>query len=131
MVLLPMSLANRLPSELSGGQKQRVAIARALALRPQLLVADEATSSLDALTELEMLELLKSLRNDTGISILFITHNLEIIRSMADRVGVMHAGRLIEISETNKLFTRPLEIYTRQLLKPFLNTQSRQSEIMF
>lgn len=116
MARLPLLLTGRLPGELSGGQKQRVAIARALALEPQLLVADEPTSSLDALIEQQVIDLLKGLHKDTGVSILLITHNLEIVRSIADRVGVMQRGRLIEVRETREIFTQPQEVYTQQLL---------------
>lgn len=116
MVKLPISLTKRHPSELSGGQKQRVAIARSLALQPQLLVADEATSSLDAITENQIIHLLRSLNKDIGISILFITHDLDIVRSISDRVGVMQQGRLIEMKRTNNLFNDPKEAYTKELL---------------
>jgi peptide/nickel transport system ATP-binding protein len=116
-VRLPLDLVKRLPTELSGGQKQRVAIARALALEPQLLVADEATSALDALIERQVIDLLRDLHEDTGISILLISHNLEIVRSIADRVGVMQRGNLIEVEQTKKIFEQPREAYTQQLLE--------------
>ncbi|WP_017729298.1 ABC transporter ATP-binding protein [Halalkalibacterium ligniniphilum] len=125
MVKLPLSLAGQLPRELSGGQKQRVAIARALALKPQLIVADEATSSLDALIEREIIELLKNLHEEMGVSILLITHNLDIVRSFAERVGVMQRGKLIEIQETEKLFADPQEAYTKQLLEATSNYRAQ------
>lgn len=128
-VRLPFHFAGRFPSKLSRGQKQRVAIARALALEPQLLATDETTSSLDALTERRVIELLKDLHEKTGISVLFITHNLEIVRSLADRVGVMHRGKLIEIGETEKIFKSPQKAYTRELLEavPIFHPKYRTS----
>jgi ABC-type glutathione transport system ATPase component len=116
-VQLSSNLMDRLPAELSGGQKQRVAIARALALEPRILVADEATSALDVLIERQIIDLLKDLHQETGISILLITHNLEIVHSIADRVGVMRKGRLIEFTETSQLFKNPQEAYTQKLLE--------------
>jgi peptide/nickel transport system ATP-binding protein len=131
-VRLPFDLASRFPSELSGGQKQRVAIARALALNPLLLIADEATSSLDAVIERQVIDLLKDLHQDTGISILIITHNLDIVRSIADRVGVMQQGKLIEVGQTRKIFQSPQEVYTQQLLKaiPISHPKYRTSSML-
>jgi peptide/nickel transport system ATP-binding protein len=116
-VQLSSDIMNRLPTELSGGQKQRVAIARALALEPRILVADEATSALDVLIERKVIDLLRDLHQETGISILLITHNLEIVHSIANRVGVMQKGRLIELAETRQLFEYPQETYTQKLLE--------------
>jgi ABC-type glutathione transport system ATPase component len=116
-VQLSSDIMNRLPTELSGGQKQRVAIARALALEPGILVADEATSALDVLIERKIIDLLKDLHQETGISILLITHNLEIVHSIANGVGVMQKGRLIELAETRQLFEYPQETYTQKLLE--------------
>lgn len=115
-VQLSTDLTKRLSSELSGGQKQRVAIARALALEPELLVADEATSSLDSLIERQIVDLMKELHKEAGISILFITHNLEIVRKLADRVGVMQRGKLIEVGPTEQIFEHPQKVYTQQLV---------------
>lgn len=115
-VRLPSALLEHYPSECSGGQKQRIAIARALSLSPALLIADEITSALDPMTENEILQLLVSLRNERGMSILYITHRLETIEGFADRMAVMKDGVMVEMGDTENILRDPKSEYTRTLL---------------
>jgi peptide/nickel transport system ATP-binding protein len=115
-VALSAGAANRFPDQLSGGERQRVAIARALAAEPSLLVCDEVTSALDVSVQAAIVDLLRQLRADTGLSMLFITHNLALIRTIADRVIVMTDGRIVEAGVTETVFNSPSAEYTGKLL---------------
>jgi len=115
-VQLDATFSRRYPHELSGGQLQRVAIARALAVEPELIICDEPTSALDVSIRAGILDLLRELQRDSGVSLLFITHDLSIVPSLAHRVGVMRGGKLVEQGSAEQILTRPQHDYTRALL---------------
>lgn len=116
MVAMPHDTANAYPKDLSGGQKQRIAIARALAFNPKLLVADEPTSALDVVVQAQILDVLKDLRARTGLTILTVTHNLDLVRYLCDSAVVMHNGKLVESGPVSEMFSHPRNDYTRELL---------------
>lgn len=116
MVAMPQSMMHRYPGELSGGQRQRVAIARALALRPDALILDEAVSALDVLVQSQVLELLNDLQQQMDLTYLFITHDLAVVKQIADETLVMRSGEIVERGQTDDLFANPREEYTQRLL---------------
>jgi peptide/nickel transport system ATP-binding protein len=115
-VLLPPDLLDRYPHQLSGGQAQRIAIALAFALRSEVLLADEPTSALDVTVQAEVLELIRALRDDRGVGVLFISHDLAVISELCDRIVVMHAGRVVEEGRAGEVLLTPRDDYTRELV---------------
>ena len=116
MVGLPAASADRYPASFSGGQRQRIAIARALVVSPKLMICDEPTSALDVSIQAQILRLLRQLQQQFGISYLFIAHNLDVVRYMADRTAVMRCGQIIEHGNADKIATDPQHPYTRALV---------------
>src|SRR6201999_3316184 len=121
--LAPARSARRHPRELSGGQAQRIPIARAVALNPDLLICDEAVSSLDVLIQAQVLNLFEKLRRALGLSYLFIAHDLALVRQVSDRVAVMYLGRFCEVGPGESVYKQPLHPHTRALLDSIPSTE--------
>jgi ABC-type glutathione transport system ATPase component len=115
-VKLPAVSVERYPHEFSGGQRQRIAIARALALKPKLIIADEPVSALDVSIQSQIINLIADLRAELGLSMIFISHDLSVVRHVSDRIAVMKAGAMVEVGPTETVFTRPQHAYTQTLL---------------
>ena len=108
--------AGRYPHEFSGGQRQRIGVARAVVMEPELIIADEPVSALDVSIQAQVINLLNELRNDLGLTILFIAHDLSVVKYFSDRIGVMYYGKMVELASSDELFAHPLHPYTRALL---------------
>lgn len=129
LVGLSPDIVNRYPHELSGGMKQRVVIAMALILQPKIVIADEPTTALDVVVQAQILNLLKKLQKELGISIILITHDLSIIAELADKVAIMYAGKIVEFGPLEKIYLEPQHPYTQALLKSIPRLRGEKSKL--
>ena len=116
MVGLVREHAGRYPHEFSGGQRQRIGVARAVVMNPEMIIADEPVSALDVSIQAQVINLLNDLRRQLGLTILFIAHDLSVVKYFSDRIGVMYYGKMVELATSDELFAHPLHPYTRSLL---------------
>ncbi|PCJ88199.1 MAG: hypothetical protein COA52_13310 [Hyphomicrobiales bacterium] len=130
MVGLEASAMERYPHAFSGGQRQRIGIARALALDPKVIIADEATSALDVSVRAQILDLLLEVKNRLGLSFIFISHDISVVRYFCDRVAVMHKGRIVEIGDANTICSAPNEPYTKSLISAVPNPDPRNKRML-
>jgi peptide/nickel transport system ATP-binding protein len=128
---LDLSVAKRYPDELSGGMKQRVVIAMALLLDPDVLIADEPTTALDMLVQSQIISLLKKLRKEKGITVIIITHDLALVSQLADKIAIMYAGQLVEVSSTKNIYKKPLHPYTQALIEAMPKLRTNDKKIHF
>ena len=127
--------AGRYPHEFSGGQRQRIGIARSVIMRPDMIIADEPISALDVSVQAQVINLLNELRETLGLTILFIAHDLSVVKYFSDRIGVMYFGNLVELADSDELFAHPLHPYTRSLLsaipQPDPRTEKQRRRITY
>ena len=124
MVQLPLELAERFPRDLSGGQCQRFAIARAMAVHPRILLCDEITSALDVSSQAQILRLIADLHRTKGMSVIFVSHDLAVVRSLCQRVMVMYGGRVVEEGTAEEVIHHPREDYTKALISSVLEVRT-------
>jgi ABC-type oligopeptide transport system ATPase subunit len=123
---LSKTALGRFPHEFSGGQRQRIGIARAIALKPQFLICDEPISALDVSVQAQIVNLLKNLQKELGLTYLFIAHDLAMVKYISDRIAVMHQGSIVELADAEELYRNPQHPYTKELLSSILNPEPRK-----
>ena len=131
LVGLSRDIINRYPHELSGGMKQRVMIATALILKPTVLIADEPTTALDVIVQAQIINLMKKLKKELGISIIFISHDLSVISEIADRVAIMYAGKIVELGPSDSVYVKPKHPYTQALLRAVPRIRGKKEKLVF